>query len=216
MNAARTFGLVFDLDGTLVDSTSEIHQAVSMTLQEWNLPPCDAEEISGLIGQPPAEFFRRSISRSELDRAVHSFRVNLENVLGSESTLFEGTLDLLNECKGQGIPLGIASNKSNRLAQLVAEKMGIDTCFGVIVGTDGIPSKPSPDVVLKAMNSLSLKNGLMIGDTSADITAGRAAGLRTIGITHGPGKGVGLSDADYVVPDMRSLLELLRSEEVTI
>ena len=209
-------GVIFDLDGTLVDSTQEIYQAVCMTLDKWNLPPCDLEDISSLIGQPPSNFFDHSIPPVDIERAVRTFRDNLESILGSEATLYEGTIELLEQCRTQGLALGIASNKSNRLAQLLAEKMNIARFFGAIIGTDGIPSKPFPDVVLKAMNSLNVTEGLMVGDTSADVTAGKSAGLRTIGVLHGPGGGTDLHGADYVTPDMYSLAELLHSREARL
>ena len=207
-------GVIFDLDGTLVDSTREIHHAICMTLQDWKLPPRDLQETAGLVGQPPSSFFEQTIPPSDIDLAVHTFRRHLESILGTESTLYEGTFELLEQCQDRGLVMGIASNKSNRLAQLVVEKLGIAEFFGAVIGTDGIPSKPSPQVVVKAMVQLNMAEGLMIGDTSADIVAGKSAGLRTVGIMHGPGGGAGLTGADWVTRDMHSLKELLNSQEV--
>ena len=209
-------GVVFDLDGTLIDSLSEIHAAVVLTLEERTIEAVSIQEIALLVGQPPATFFAGRVEPSQVAEAVSRFRFHLEGIAGTQARIYDGTIDVLEFLVSRDIPMAVASNKSNRLAECVIDRMGLSKYFAVVQGTDGLKSKPAPDVVLKALGLLGRLDGYMIGDTLADVEAGRAAGLKTIGIGHGPGRGTGLERADFRVSDMPDLLLACRSGKLPV
>lgn len=207
---ARLHAIVFDLDGTLVDSTSEIYSAICAVLDSRGAPSLDYQDVLPMIGHPPETFFTGRLDSHEVRGAVVDFRRHLELNVGTSCQVFDGTIEVLDTCRELGIRVAVATNKSDRLANVVLSHLGIISFFEAVVGTDGVPPKPAPDGVLHAMRLMSADRGVMVGDTALDIEAGRAAGLVTVGMSHGPSRGEGLQSADYAfsgMPDLRNWLK---------
>lgn len=176
--------MVFDLDGTLVDSVLDITLAINMTLATRDLPPLTRGEISPLIGLPASAIFE-SIGMSNSDELVAEFREHLGRLAGSHSIVFPGveaTLRLLGE---QGWWLAVATNKPRALAEIVLERIGLKSNFDAILGSDGLAPKPEPQIVAECMRRLPNRESWMVGDTTMDIVAGRAAGAHTVAICAG-------------------------------
>lgn len=174
---------IFDLDGTLVDSAGDIHLAANTVRSAHGLPSLSLSEASALIGLPAAALF--SACSADPDPLVREFRTVLADVTGTHTTVFPCVEQVLTELQSRGWRLAVATNKPGALAQTVLEKVGLAQYFDVVQGADGLPPKPDPAVVAAAMGAAAHRTGVMIGDTTMDIEAGKSAGAATIAVAGG-------------------------------
>ena len=174
--------VIFDLDGTLIDSRLEITYAVNHVREKYGLSKESIDKIEPLIGLSPERFFDSVTIPVPLDEAVREFRLYLRNHLGSYSRPAEGSHQLVSFLSTRQIKCAIATTKPTDLATKAAIACDIRVDF--IQGTDGFEPKPDPEVVLRCLAKFSQdgSKALMVGDRSADIVAGRRAGCMTAGI----------------------------------
>ncbi|MCU0662564.1 MAG: HAD-IA family hydrolase [Myxococcota bacterium] len=181
--------VVFDLDGTLVDSRVDIAASINHGLMSVGHEPKPVEQIQPFIGQPLVQIFETLLgpSQKRAQDAATAYRSHYFDHCADHSRLYPGIEELLDAlCH---VPLGIATTKMTFMAVEVARRLGIDRRFAVVQGCDGIPHKPDPAVVHLTLQALGQgpSGGWMVGDTHLDIEAGRAAGLATCAVTWGFG-----------------------------
>jgi len=205
--------VVFDLDGTLVDSSLDITNAAVLAARQHGLAAFDANSVKPLIGQPPHEFFRHLVDDEELPEIVSTFRTELAELSDSQTRVAPGALDFLQFCREKGKLLAVASNKTETLIHLTLERLDLLQFFTILVGTDNLPPKPHPETILAAMEDCRSKRGMMIGDTWMDITAGHNAGVTTVAISALSPHPDKLTEAHYVAESMGQLTALLRAGE---
>ena len=176
---------LFDLDGTLVDSTKQIGSSINCARREFGLEDLSQDRISELVGLPISHFLRdNELSASEEQEIVLRFREALEEEILRENHVFPGVEDFLIKLKYQGLKTGIATSKPTYLAKLVIKNSPLKNLFDVIQGTEGFPAKPDPTCIQKAMTKLETNRAIMVGDRIEDIQAAIAAGINSIGIAH--------------------------------
>jgi len=209
------FGAVlFDLDGTLVDSRDDVAASVNVGLEHLGSAPREIAEIARHIGEPLTDIFRAFLAGagpSDIEEACAAYRRHFFDNCARKSTLYSGVLACIERLAP--IPLGIATSKATFQAVRVCEVFGIDRFFRAIQGCDGIAHKPDPAVVLAALGRLGVapKEAWMVGDTVFDIRAGRAAGCRTCAVTYGIGEKEELAAErpDLLVDDLASFAKAL-------
>ncbi|MGD9803906.1 MAG: HAD-IA family hydrolase [Hyphomicrobiaceae bacterium] len=189
--------IVFDLDGTLVDSAPDIQLAINAAFKPFGLPPFDLPAVTTMIGGGARPAISRaaalaglSLSESETDDALARFYPVYAEASSAGRGLYPGAKELLSGLASQSIPLGLCTNKAEPIAEIALDALGIRHFFGSVVGArDDLPKKPDPAALRAAFTPLVADvvaaDVLMIGDTTADIGAARAAGCRSIAITHG-------------------------------
>ena len=191
----------FDLDGTLVDSTGDIRAALVHALAV--VPPPDPrldEHALGCagLGLPLDEFYAlaRPAPHPEAHdegrrRFIDAYRTYYHAHLLDKTRPFPGvreTLELVKPLRAAGLRTAVATTKRTRTAEQVLGGLGLAGSFDLILGTEHpMPHKPAPDLLLACARKLDRDptRGLMIGDTERDVLAGRAAGMRTCGVTYG-------------------------------
>ena len=174
---------IFDLDGTLFDSASQIYRALCKTRIERDMPSITIDEVSMLIGLRAEELFSEvNLSPKELSEAVSLFRSNLESEIIQENLTYPESQSLLSQVSDLGFAVGVATSKPARLARLVVENSDLNNDITHVQGTDGFPPKPNPEVVIRCMSSLGVTSGFMVGDRVEDIVAGKSAGLLPVGV----------------------------------
>jgi phosphoglycolate phosphatase len=191
------FSLVcFDLDGTLVDSAADIRDALAHALAQL-MPGDEAREALALgaagLGLPLEEFFRLARPGGSLDerrRFIDAYRAHYHAHLFDRTRPFEGvveTLAALEPLRARGLRTCVATTKKTDTARRVVAGLALERYFDAVLGTDGIPHKPAPDLLLLAARTVDRQPaaGLMIGDTERDLQAGRAAGMKTCGVGWG-------------------------------
>jgi pyrophosphatase PpaX len=185
-----TPALLFDLDGTVVDSIELIVQAAEHAYDGRDGPrPTRAEWLS-LIGTPLGPMLRRWAHDEDdvkfLWDRYRAFQVEHHDRLVSP---YPGVVELIRRLHGKGHPMAIVSSKLEAGIRRSLDYIGVTACFGALIGIEATEKhKPEPEPVLLALERLgaSAENAWFIGDSPYDVLAGRAAGVRTIGVLSGP------------------------------
>jgi phosphoglycolate phosphatase len=208
MKTISNVGFVFDLDGTLLDSASQIVPAVIETRNCFDMPVVDANEILLLIGRPAIELFKSEGSSEATDIAVLTyFRRILEDKYMNENKIYPFAESLIQKLIRKDFLIGIATSKPTYLAVKAVNGSVLSKYPMKIQGTDDFPPKPSPDVVLKCIESLGTKLNFMVGDRTEDMTAGKLAGCTTVGLEQGSHDKKKLTNAgaDFVFSGIQEL-----------
>ncbi len=187
--------LVFDLDGTLVDTAPDLVAATNHALAALGLPLVPAETLRQAIGFGARRMIVDglkhtgvTLSEPDIDRLLVRFLDYYEPNLARESRPFDGAIPVLERLRAKGARLAVCTNKRLNLAERLLKDLEIDGLFAAIAGRDSFPvHKPHPDHLTGTVRMAGgdLATSLMIGDTGIDIAAARAAGIPVIGCTFG-------------------------------
>lgn len=175
-----SLAVLFDLDGTLVDSVADITASKNATLSQMGLPLVSEGEVHPWIGRPPIDFFRHLGLGDQAGKAVASFRAHLGKHVGARSTVYAGVPEAVGRLVDDGWRVAVATNKPTHLARITLERVGLLHLFPVILGADVLPPKPNPDLLWACLERVGCSSGVMVGDTVFDVIAGKAAALPTV------------------------------------
>ncbi|MFH1377838.1 MAG: HAD-IA family hydrolase [Planctomycetota bacterium] len=183
--------IIFDLDGTLVNSLPDIANAVNETLADYQRAPLELDSVREKVGDGPRKLIERAfpdIAPDAIDSIIQRYLDIYEKHSGRVATLMPGVQELLDRLKDR--TLAVVTNKVTRFAIDNLEKVGIADRFSAILGFDcGLPVKPAPDCLLHIAAAKKIKASAcaMIGDGLPDVRAGKAAGMLTCAILGGFG-----------------------------
>ena len=184
--------VLFDLDGTLVDSAADIAEAVNRLLDELGHAREDEALVRAWIGLGAHALvdsaLRHAGSSSSAEEVMPRFMEHYEDCLLLNARLYPGTAEMLDALAAAGVAMSMATNKPERMARVLSEAMGIDHHFAHVVGGDTLAErKPSamPLLHLAALHGVAAKDTLMVGDSEADAGAARAAGMDLVLVRHG-------------------------------
>jgi phosphoglycolate phosphatase len=202
---------LFDIDGTLLDSALDICGSVQQVLSAANADlRLSHEYLKGYIGLNLVDLFGPLFphySPEQIDQMIQDYRAIYRARGHSQTAVFPGVAETLSTLPGRN---ATATTKGTPTTRSVLTQFGLIQYFDHVQGTDGIPSKPAPDVLLAALSGLAAQPAdcLMVGDSTADMEAGRRAGVRTCAVRYGYGKPEELAkwEPDYWVSDLRELL----------
>ncbi len=185
--------ILFDLDGTLVDSRKDIAQAVNATLKQFDLPEEKEEKIFQFVGNGVQNFIKEVIKKQKKEEIyplfLPSFLEFYYEHIDEHTKPFEGVKDVLNTLnKDENCVLAVVSNKLEKFAHKLLKSLNLLHFFDFVCGCDtfGV-KKPDPSVVLEVCKSLSInaKNTIMLGDSENDIIAAKDAGAVSACVTYG-------------------------------
>lgn len=178
--------IVFDLDGTLVDSAPDLVRALNETMALEGLPRMKLETVRNMVGQGARVLIERAAARAgvnfrdeKLDQMTEAFVDFYRADIARESRPFPGVEDTLAELAAMGAKLTVCTNKRTELSTQLLTALGLADCFAAIVGADAVTQrKPHPDHYRAAVTrgGGSVRRSVMIGDTVADIASARGAG----------------------------------------
>ncbi len=202
---------IFDLDGTLIDSSETVANAINFVRDRVGLPPMDREQILEAVNNPnlnPAEYFY------DLDKfePIHEewFMEYYSKHHNQELRLFEGVLELLHKLKSRGCKLALATNAYRRSTLEALEYLGIDDIFDIVVCYDDVKRpKPYPDMLLYICDKLNISKdrAIFIGDGNKDKEASLSAGIDFVLISWGYSANLG----DRSIEDMTTLEKRLET-----
>ena len=196
----QKFTVLFDLDGTLVDTAPDLMLAHNHVMKKFGYPTKSTEDIRNLVGKGAGALIGRSIwgqAKKEFskvlddkikDEMVKEF-VNFygKNII-NESTLINGVKEFLKWCKEQNISMAVCTNKQEHLSNDLLKKIGIYDFFEYVAGSDTFDyCKPDPRHLTNVVEILDgdLKKTIMIGDSETDANAGKAAGIPVVLLENG-------------------------------
>lgn len=191
----RDLTIVFDLDGTLVDTAPDLIAAANFALADIGIGPVPGEVLAPAIALG-ARFMildglrhaGRILADPEVDRLLKLFLSHYLANIASESRPYPGALDVLKSLKAQGAKLAICTNKRSHLSEALIDALNLTATFDAVVGRDSVTkSKPHPEHLLETVKRASgnANRAIMIGDTQTDVETARAAGIPVIGVTFG-------------------------------
>ena len=188
--------VVFDLDGTLVDSLPDIAAALNVALVSAGLGRVDEAAVRNMIGNGSEVLVARAVAAVLADTAppalcdsTHAaFITAYDEVPCRDTRLYPGAREVLDDLAAHGVAIGICTNKPQQITTHVLEQLGIADLFGSVVGGQAaLPLKPAPDMLRRVLTELGAKadGSVMVGDSGADARAAQAAGLPVILLAHG-------------------------------
>lgn len=207
---------IWDIDGTLVDSREVIQTCMEAAFRETGLPPPDYDRTRKIVGlglfEGCAVLAPPDIGRGQLDMLVMNYRNAFKSHRtspGFRETLYDDAVETLEELRAEGWLMGIATGKSHNGLEALFATHPIRSFFDTVWCADDGPGKPHPFMIEQAMGAVGCHSGqsVMIGDAVHDIGMGRAAGVRTLGVSWGFGRADELdtAGADEIHHDFRSL-----------
>ena len=205
--------VIFDLDGTLVDSLGEIVAAINHVHDVFRLPHLTENNIREILGSGRrlVDTLFQDAKKAERERAQELYLSYSDTNLLKSLRTYPRVAETLAELKHDGVLMAVISNKHSRLSGKILSRLGMDSYFSDIIGPDSLPfCKPSPGPVFKLLRDLSVDtcDGIVVGDSISDIQAGKNAGVVTVGCSYGYGSPSGLAYADYRIASMPELLKL--------
>jgi phosphoglycolate phosphatase len=207
--------IIFDLDGTIVDSCEDITVAINFCLRKYGMLEFTQEEVKKMIGEGVRKFVEkvihiRNLSHDLLNDIFDCFVSYYSNHVAVFTKPYPGVVETLG--KLQGIKKAIISNKLTALSVKTLSSTGLINYFDFVAGNDMFPEqKPSPLPILKTIEKFQTKkeNTLIIGDSNLDIEAGKAAGIKTVAVTYGYRQKDLLKDADFIIDNFEELLKII-------
>ena len=216
--------VLFDLDGTLVDTAPDLAYAVDTTLEEIGLPKRGIDKIRLWIGNGIERTVKRALINSmdgepdpELYKRAYPVFIDVYTRNAARlSRCYDGVAESINFLKKNNYKIGCVTNKREKFTQIVLKELGLFDDFGIIISGDSLPKKkPDPLPLLHAAQHFNVKpeNSLMIGDSLNDIQAARAAGFKVLCVSYGynHGKDIRETGPDAVVDSLAELPGLLNA-----
>ncbi len=212
--------VIFDLDGTLVDSRLDIMHAVNHAISPYAIEPVDLPETTELTGEGATRLMEKLLKKRNVDLDIPVLVDRFESYYSAHPVSYTvpypgvpETLRSLPEYRK-----AVISNKFRSISLQVLEKLQLSQYFEEVAGADTFPErKPSPVPILRILDRLAVRpeETLVVGDSIYDIQAGGAAGTKTVAVTYGYGS-PGFSDnADFIITHFRQLIDVVNRFNAT-
>ena len=208
--------LIFDLDGTLVESLPGIAASLNRTLTLHGLPGHNDAAVRGFIGDGVRKLVERAltgVSRLDLVESVLSgFAADYAISWRDGTTVYPGFFELLADLRAQNVPLAVLSNKPHPFTVDIVKELFPDNTFGAVLGSrEDLPHKPDPSGALEIAASLGVapENCILIGDSTMDLETAKNAGMASVAVTWGYHDRERLAGADRIVASVSELVSAL-------
>ncbi len=187
--------IIFDLDGTLVETAPDLISALNYVLAREGLAPVPLHKARNMIGAGARKLIERGLevegrqmTPDEVSRLTDDFVAFYADHIADESRPFPGLLDALDDLAAQGHLLAVCTNKIEWLSKLLLDKLGMSNRFAAICGADtfGV-SKPDPTILRQTIAKAGgdIARAIMVGDAGPDVGVARRAGIPVVGVTFG-------------------------------
>lgn len=209
--------VIFDLDGTLLDTLEDLTDSVNAVLLKKEYPLRNREEIRNFIGDGYRLLITRSLpegmGNEEIDLCTDIFRKEYFRKMFNNTKPYKGILEILVKLKGKGIKIGVVSNKKDEATKEICKSF-FGQYIDVVVGDNPERrKKPAPDNVFEALMQLSSckENTIYVGDSDVDVKTAKNAGITFIGVTWGfRSKEILIKEgADYFIDKPGQLMDFL-------
>ena len=181
-------GVIFDLDGTLIDSYQAIYLSFQYAYESMGLPPLSYEEARKVVGLGLTITFNDLLGRERTPEALRLFRKKYWEVFPDHTQFLPGARELAFELHRRGIRQAIATNKLGRFSRAIIRHFGMNDLFVAVLGDEDVAlNKPDPEMLLAAIEKLALPKDevVMVGDSLVDIQAAQNTGIRIFAVPSG-------------------------------
>jgi len=207
--------LIFDLDGTLIDSKLDLALAVNATLENMRRPSLEHETIYTYVGHGAPMLVRRALGAGvtdrEVERGLDYFLSYYRAHMLDNTVTYPGVREGLELLKGH--PMAVLTNKPVRFSQAILDGLGIADCFQYVYGGNSFPTKkPDPEGVNILLRHFAVtpRQAMMVGDSEVDVRTARNAGTWACGVSYGLGAdGLGTDPPDILLDSLTELPEHL-------
>ena len=212
--------IVWDLDGTLIDSAPDLCRALNLVLWESRCEALEVESVRPMIGNGVAKLVERGfmaagreLSNAELVRVVERFMTHYSENPTAHTRLYPGVGETLKEFAAAGVKQGLCTNKPEAVTRLILQQLNIDQYFQAVVGGDTTDArKPDPEPLRYCIDAMgaAVSDTIMIGDSAVDVGAARALQVSIGLVAHGYREtDVANINADFVFEDVASVRDAL-------
>jgi phosphoglycolate phosphatase len=209
--------VIFDLDGTLIDSKLDLAHAVNATRDMMGMPPLDHEIIYSYVGNGAPVLIRRAIgleaSDDQLQGALDFFLAYYRDHMLDYTVLYPGVNETLEALRSSGKKMAILTNKPVRISKAIVEGLGVGEHFTHVYGGNSFEQKKPHPVGVETLltdTRTDRSRALMVGDSAVDIQTARNARIASCGVTYGFQPESLITDPpDYLIDRMEQLLQLL-------
>lgn len=207
--------VIFDLDGTLLNTLEDLKDAANFALSEFGYPERSLEEVRCFVGNGVRKLIERAVPEGceNIDECLCVFKKNYSENMCNNTVPYNGILKILKDLHNNGVKIGVVSNKFNSAVKELCKKY-FGNLVDIAVGqADDVPKKPAPDGVFKVMKELDAdKNSTVyIGDSEVDVQTAKNSGLPCIGVTWGFRDKDDLKGADFIIDNPCDIINLIRS-----
>lgn len=205
------FCMIFDLDGTLIDSRADLTTGVNLMRKHYGLDPLTLDTVTSYVGNGTRLLCERSIAGTDIDveEALPMMKRFYQEHLLDQTSLYDGVEEGLKQLHKLGIPLAVVTNKPKPPTQAILDNLNVTSLFTHIIGSgQEFELKPAPDAlnhVIKSTGTIASKS-LMVGDNYTDLESGRRAGMRNVYCNYGFGRTNG-ENYEFAVDTFMELVE---------
>ncbi|MGH7739015.1 MAG: HAD family hydrolase [bacterium] len=211
--------VLFDLDGTLIDSKKDIAAAANAARVHFGMTPLPLETVMGFIGWGIDHLNQKTLGLEDPARLAEGLEVlkaHYRDHCVDQTTLFPGVMELLNDLKNRGIKMGLVSNKPHEFTLITLDKLGLSPYFGVALGADATEfKKPHPGPLREALKRLDAQaeSSVMIGDSPVDAQAAQAVPMRVGLVSQGFVDPIYLKEShpDWLVESLFEFIAILKN-----
>ena len=198
--------IVFDLDGTLLDTLADLHASVNFALEKFSFPKRSQEEVRSFVGNGIAMLIKRAIGKQTplFEDVLQAFKTHYAAHCADKTQPYAGILPLLERLKMRGVKTAVVSNKADFAVKKLADEYFSGLLFAA-VGEDeakGIRKKPAPDSLLSVLQKLGAdrEKTVYVGDSEVDIQTAQNAGVACISVAWG------FKDKDFLIENGATVL----------
>jgi 2-phosphoglycolate phosphatase len=211
---ARVRGIVFDLDGTLIDSYEAIAESLNHALASAGMAPLPAATIRGMVGLGLESLIARAMGEERVAEGVRAFRAHYDGICVAKTSLLPEVRETLEALHGRGYRMAVATNKPSYFAWRLLESLRVRRYLAAVLGPDVVQNrKPHPEMVLKAIERMGLSpaESVCVGDMEVDVETARAAGVPVVVLPTGSrsAEDLGRASPDLLLASFRDLLDVL-------
>ncbi|WP_119393387.1 HAD family hydrolase [Salinibius halmophilus] len=204
--------LLFDLDGTLVDSVADLAESLNAALSQNQLLNVTVEQVATWVGNGTRVLVQRALgsmdAEDHLEQVLADFTSHYAKSSHKASIPLRGAIEALEWAYGEGIPMAVVTNKPEAFAFDVLKAQDLEGFFPVVIGGDTCSTnKPDPEPLQEAMKRLGVTEAIMVGDSKTDVASGKNAGLPVFAVEGGYNHGLPISDSnpDVVLLSLKQL-----------
>ena len=210
--------IMYDLDGTLLDTASEIAAAVNMTLTHYGAQAVPEATVKSWVGHGAAQLMRNAWQTiapgPTYEETMQTFTRFYQQTVGTSSRPFPQVMETLQHFRAAGVLQAVITNKESVFTRRVLKTHGMNDFFALVVSGDTLPvKKPDPAMVRHCLQTLAVRaeESLFVGDSDIDVATAKAAGVRCWVVPYGynGGRDIGEAGADRMIADMGELPLLL-------